>query len=79
MTGSQIRNSKTVYGTKLGVREISRIKGCFSEVSPKIRCLIPKTAWGIDFLFPKSPIMKKNFNANRQMRPNIKDPFMDQT
>ena len=61
-----MRNSNTVYGTKKGVREKSRIKKSFSEVSPKNRCLIPKTAFWVDFLIPISPNVKKDFKADRQ-------------
>lgn len=58
-----MRNSNTVYATKKGVREKSRIMEWFSEVNPKIRCLNLKTAFWVDFLVPKSPNMKKVFNA----------------
>ena len=58
-----MRNSNTVQATKEGLREKSRKTECISEVSPKIRCLIHKTAFWVDFLIPKSPNMKKLFNV----------------
>ena len=57
-----MRNSKTVYATKNGLRVWSRSRKYISEVSPNIRCPNLKTAFWVDFLIPKSPNMKKVFN-----------------
>lgn len=56
-----MRNMNTVCAMKRKPQEKSWVNEYFSEVSPVIRCLIPKTAFWVDFLIPISPNSKKVF------------------
>ena len=60
----QIRNTKNRSGVEPNTRKYNlRYEENISEVSPIIRCSIPRTAFWVDFLIPISPNLKKVFKT----------------
>ncbi len=58
-----MRKTNTVCAKNENLRAKSRIRKKISEVSPTIRCPIPKTAFWLDFLIAISPKLKKDFKT----------------